>query len=101
MRWGLITALLLGVTLSGCVTFAEQVANERMERLKASDDAECRSYGAVPGSEAYIQCRTTKSQQHELALAQVDAASMARPRPVFGAPRPRNCFVTPGMVNCY
>ena len=30
-----------------------------------SDDATCRSYGAEPGSQAYMQCRMAKDQQRQ------------------------------------
>jgi len=36
------------VLLSGCVS---------VEERSAMDDSQCQSYGAEPGSEAYVQCR--------------------------------------------
>lgn len=29
------------------------------------DDAHCRSYGAQPGSQAYVQCRLTQDDIHQ------------------------------------
>jgi hypothetical protein len=42
-------ALLLGLLLAGCQTTDDHIA---------SDDRQCRSYGANPGDPAYVQCRT-------------------------------------------
>jgi hypothetical protein len=61
--------LALATTLSGCVTAEEREAN-----IAADDAATCESYGAQPGSQAYIQCRMQRDQQHQannLALAQM------------------------------
>jgi hypothetical protein len=45
--------------------------------VAASDDRECQSYGAKPGTDQYISCRVTKNQQHEAAMAAVLAGSAA------------------------
>lgn len=42
-----IAALAL-LALTGCAS---------QQQIAANDDATCQSYGAVPGSNAYIQCR--------------------------------------------
>jgi hypothetical protein len=54
--------LAAGLALSGCVTAEEMAA-------QVADDGDCRSYGAEPGSQAYFQCRMTKSQQHDYVAA--------------------------------
>lgn len=41
-------AALLALLLAGCQTTEERIA---------IDDRQCRSYGAVPGSQPYMQCR--------------------------------------------
>lgn len=84
----IIGILLLESFLSGCVTAAE-----RASQLSSADDAACRSYGAVAGSEPYIQCRTTKSQQHEQADATIRAAL------VGGAPT--TCHSSGATTTCY
>lgn len=81
------TLLAIGMLLSGCLT-----AQERALQLSAADDDACRSYGAAPGSDAYVQCRTTKSQQHEMAAAAVRAA-------IIGAP-PTSCTTFGTTTNC-
>lgn len=35
------------------------------EEIAAKDDTICRSYGAKPGSDAYVQCRTANAQQRQ------------------------------------
>jgi hypothetical protein len=50
----MVTASVL--LLAGCSASREQLA--------ARDDAECLSYGAKPGSDAYVQCRAMKGQSH-------------------------------------
>ncbi len=47
-----ILCLLLIGALSGCKS-AEQLAAE----AAAADDQNCQLYGAVPGSQAYMDCR--------------------------------------------
>ena len=59
-----IAAALASLTLGGCVTASEYTA-----QVAAADDGDCRSYGAEPGSQAYFQCRMTKSQSHEYVAA--------------------------------
>ena len=55
-------ATLASLALGGCVTATEYAA-----QVAVADDGDCRSYGAEPGSQAYLQCRMTKSQSHEYA----------------------------------
>jgi hypothetical protein len=102
MRFLLV--VLLALPLAGCLisTYAEDRA-----ALAAKDDAECRSYGAQPGSQAYVQCRATRASAHEMAEA-VPAPAPApvkiygdRPPPLAPAPVPRQCFVSGRFVNCY
>ena len=67
--------------LSGCATRAE---------LAAVDDEKCRSFGAQPGSSAYMQCRmqldTTRTTA-DATRAVAGAIIMAAPDPVFTAPQ--------------
>lgn len=50
-------AVLLILPLGGCF----QSAAERQAEIAAKDDMECRSYGAQPGSPAYVHCRATRA----------------------------------------
>jgi hypothetical protein len=62
MRWAVLMALALG----GCAQIAQMRAD--------SDDAKCRSYGAVPGTETYVRCRVAIDGNRELAN-RLDAAN--------------------------
>jgi hypothetical protein len=76
--FGLLT-LVIALPLAGCQTdgplipdlFApskEQLAAKKAE-LAAKDDETCRSYGAKPGTDIYIQCRMTQQQSRDAADA--------------------------------
>jgi hypothetical protein len=60
-------AAALVTVLSGCGASREQLAQD--------DDATCQSYGAQPGSQAYIECRmrrdTTRTQGDNLRRAAI------------------------------
>lgn len=77
-RWIALSLLLL---VAGCQT---------SEELATADDQQCRSYGAAPGSDAYIQCRMTIANQREAdrrAYSRaIVAAQLSRP-----TPQPRQC----------
>jgi hypothetical protein len=68
--------LVVYVTLGGCAT---------AEQINAQHDATCRSWGTVPGSETYVQCRALLSQQqaNEARVERIEAssASSAQRRP--------------------
>lgn len=68
-------ALLLSVPLFqiGCVSDQQQAEN-----LVAADDAQCRSYGAPHGSQAYFQCRLMKDQQRQANMAAIAAVYLSR-----------------------
>ena len=55
----------LAALLSGCATRAE---------LAAADDEKCRSYGAQPGTPAYVGCRTQLDSTRTTARAIIAAA---------------------------
>jgi len=81
--------MVLMVGLSGCGPSREELA-----RLDADT---CESYGAAPGSQAYMQCRMMRDQQHNDNAARRQAAvqsalsnwqaSVNASRPVTMAPR--------------
>jgi hypothetical protein len=53
------------------------------------DEAACRSYGAKPGTDIYIQCRMQRQQSRDAAEAARQAALMAEPSyppPNYDAP---------------
>jgi hypothetical protein len=57
---GLI-ALMLGLSLAGCF----QNPAEHAAQASMADDAQCTSYGAKPGSDAYVQCRMNLDNQRQ------------------------------------
>ncbi len=94
-------ALLLAVCLAGCAS--EQ---ERAQNIAASDDWECKSYGASPGTPAYMQCRMAKDQQRQQNQAALTAAYLgSRPQP-YVLPQPQPYYMPPnpapyrGPTNC-
>jgi len=62
------------LVLAGCVSKEELQARHdaAMAEIAAADDQKCQSFGA-PGSDSYIQCRTS------LAAARAQAAALAQP----------------------
>jgi hypothetical protein len=74
IRAGLIVAI--AVLAASC-----GINQQIRQNIAASDDAECRSYGAQPGTEAYFQCRMAKDQQRQQNDAALAAAILARPQP--------------------
>jgi hypothetical protein len=70
------TVSCLGVVVAGgllacCAQFEAQQqaqANAQVQAQAASDDAPCRSYGVMPGSPGYVQCRMNLDNQHAAAF---------------------------------
>ena len=62
---------LTGFLLAGCTIYDGQppkdVAQQQAELQAASDEAQCRSDGVLPGSTAYLECRTNLDNQQVLA----------------------------------
>jgi len=100
MRFILI--VLMALPLAGCLitTYAEDRA-----ALAAKDDAECRSYGAQPGSSTYVECRAARASAHEMASATEDAAPRSGPAPIpqasYPPPPPVHCTTTGRFTNCF
>ncbi|MFY9839765.1 MAG: hypothetical protein WAK55_25490 [Xanthobacteraceae bacterium] len=75
MRASFLTIMASAVALAGCVSKEELQARHdaAMAQIAAADDQKCQSLGAAPGSDSYIQCRTS------LAAARAQAAALAQP----------------------
>ena len=63
-------ALAIGLMLGSCAQWqAEQELRQRQQAqaeaatIAAHDDAQCRSNGAAPGSQSYVQCRMNVDNQ--------------------------------------
>ena len=65
-------ALLLALLLGGCAQIEEirQTGLRMQNGPPPDDDAECQSYGAIPGTPAYISCRTQFASQRSAEDAQ-------------------------------
>ena len=109
MRSFAVLALLLAVPLAGCFEtplisdpFAaskEQLAAQKQE-LAAKDDETCRSYGAKPGTDIYVQCRMAQAQRREgggggVTVVNTPAAGAV---PASDAPRLQN--IIPQTTGC-
>ena len=71
--------------LGSCASQAERQAQQAQQAaaVAANDDAQCRSYGAAPGSQVYIQCRMNLDNQRaqmRTALASQLIGRMTAPR---------------------
>jgi len=67
-----VVAILSLLALTGCLTTSPQ-------ELAQQDDNVCRSYGAAPGTDAYINCRTQRDSTRQQGQAMVRAAIIASP----------------------
>jgi hypothetical protein len=89
-------AFALCFPLGGCAQYyAEQAAE-----AATSDDAQCSSYGARPGSDAYVQCRMNLDNQRQInrraavgAFLEAQRQNNAQQAPVYQMPtnRQTNC----------
>jgi hypothetical protein len=62
-----LAALVGLVLLGGCAreTTREDI-QAGIDRMAAQEDQACRSYGAAPGTQAYMQCRLQRDQNRAL-----------------------------------
>jgi hypothetical protein len=99
----LVLAFLVLALVGGCAQYrAEQQARAAAmaQAQAASDDAQCRSYGAQSGSQMYIQCRMSLDQQRQQTRAALAAAILSRPAPQpYYLPPPQPIVTSPPM-NC-
>lgn len=65
-------AILLALLLAGCMS-----SEERLAANNAKDDQQCLSYGAKPGTDAYVNCRTQLESARRQANASVEAGMIA------------------------
>jgi hypothetical protein len=96
--------LLIGVALSSCAEIQarqQQQAMAQAQAIAANDDGQCQSYGAAPGSPAYIQCRMNIDNQR--AQMRTALASQLMGRMMTPQPQPQTLNVNvcnvPGQVN--
>lgn len=66
-------------------------------QIDAKQDSQCQSWGAVPGTDAYVWCRTDLERQRLQGIAQANALSQAQ----YEANQVHICNPSGGMVVCY
>jgi hypothetical protein len=66
------------------------------------DDKTCRSYGAAPGSDAYVACRTQLEVSHRAPQPAAAPASVViqAPPPRLDPPPPVTCMTTGTLTSC-
>jgi hypothetical protein len=99
-------ALIAALPLAGCIS-----VEERRAITDAQDDADCRNFGAKPGTQTYVRCRTdlrqARAQEAEARRPVVVSTSVVAPfdpfwGPSFGGPvGPRFCRNTAWGLRCY
>jgi hypothetical protein len=81
----IVLAVIAAVGLASCAnseSAKRAAAQAAFQAEIKADDAECQSYGAKPGSDAYVQCRLAIDVRKANAQAAADAArQQARTRP--------------------
>lgn len=96
-----IAVVLSVVVLAGCQGTPVGDAMIGKEKLAAMDDDYCRSIGAIPGSNPYIQCRmfrtAERNRSHQAAFQRAGASMAATGAAMQNnaiANRPVNCTST-------
>ncbi len=77
---------------------AQEREAQLQAKLAAQDDASCRSYGAQPGSSAYMTCRTSL-QSARLNAPKINVEAPAY-QPYRDPPPPVHCMTTGIMTTC-
>lgn len=57
--------LVLAIPLAGCIVQSEAEIAARKAELAAKDDGVCKSYGAQPGTDVYVQCRIAQQRARD------------------------------------
>jgi hypothetical protein len=74
MRHALALSILLSLPLAGCLTPLERMqekARQVQAQNEARDDQQCRSYGAAPGSDIYVNCRSQMAAARDVTRPQI------------------------------
>ena len=67
MRAVRLLTLILALPVAGCLGMSEAEKAAQKAEFARKDDETCRSYGAKPGSDAYISCRVAQDQRRDAA----------------------------------
>lgn len=96
--YGISVVVLMSMVVAGCAS----LAGPTPEQIAAAQDAECRSYGAKPGTDAYVDCRMRLVQMEQQRRTALATAIISRPRPepyMVVVPTPAPITTTP-RINC-
>jgi hypothetical protein len=79
-------AIAVTLILTGCQSSQQQAENAAAARARidAAHDAKCQSYGAKPGTDAYVNCRVQLAEQQaqsDRELMAIGAGAMNMPTP--------------------
>lgn len=88
----LIVSATAAVAQAGCKSTEERRAAIELER-----DQQCRSYGAQPGTEIYVNCRL---QLEQIAVAQTQAAAIQSANARATQQQIQNAFTRNRPVTC-
>jgi hypothetical protein len=70
----------LVATAAVCILTAGCLSDQQFAaQIPVSDDVACQSYGALPGSQAYFNCRVAKNQQRQVVTVAIAAALSSQP----------------------
>ena len=107
-----VIALVALAGLSACQSLTPEEIAAREAAIEAAEDAECRSFGATPGSDAYVDCRLRLSEMAQTERIERRRAMDARmnaplfgpsvvvERPVFVPAVREECVRYGGIVEC-
>ena len=85
------------LALAGCKSTVEMRAEQ-----DAADAAACQSYGAKPGTDTYVRCRTDLQRNHAIEDAALTPVVVAPPLGYgFGFGIGAACRRTPFGLRCY
>jgi hypothetical protein len=65
MRASGLLLLVLFIPLAGCLGRSEAEIAAKKAELATKDDAVCKSYGAKPGTDIYVQCRMAQQKARD------------------------------------
>jgi hypothetical protein len=105
-----LAILVFPLMLAGCMTAQEKLEQSQARAAKVQaeaaqqDDERCLSFGAKPGTESYITCRT-RLQAARISVppptqAPTVVVQSAAPVPNFDRPPPVTCMRTGNMTTC-
>lgn len=92
--------LVLAIPLASCLGMSEaQIAAKKAE-LAAKDDEVCKSYGAKPGTDIYVQCRIAQQKARDDADNAIVSAPVVVNNTTTSSPSPPTLQPIPQPTRC-